>query len=308
MLMALTVVRRLTRPNVGAMTTSPPTTASIRDDLVAEQDALDEVVSSLTDEQWDTPTASDRWNVTDQIAHLTYFDETASWAVSDPERFTASIDGLAEVFASDAPTDTMDRLTLGALRQLEPPELLEAWRTNRRVLADAAASLADDDRIVWYGPSMGAKSFLTARLMECWAHGQHVLDAVGLERAATDRLEHIAQLGVITRKWTYLNRGDDMPATAVRVELTAPSGATWTYGPDDAEQSVVGPAEDFCLVVTQCRHVDATNLTVTGDAARDWMTKAQAFAGNATSGPAASQPAVVLRDARPCSPAAASEG
>jgi uncharacterized protein (TIGR03084 family) len=132
---------------------------------------------------------------------------------------------------------------------------------------------------------MGAKSFLTARLMECWAHGQHIVDAVGAQRAGSDRLQHIAQLGFITRNWTYLNRGLDVPATAVRVELEAPSGAAWTFGPDDAEQSVVGDAIDFCLVVTQCRHVDATDLTVTGDDARDWMTKAQAFAGGPTDGP-----------------------
>jgi uncharacterized protein (TIGR03084 family) len=287
MLMAPTVVRTLARPNVGDMTATPPTAASVRVDLIAEQNALDQAVSSLTDEQWALPTASERWSVADQIAHLTYFDETAAWAVSDPDRFTASLDGLADVFAPDAPADTMDRLTLGALRALSTSNLLHAWRTNRRVLADAAATLADDDRVIWYGPSMGAKSFLTARLMECWAHGQHALDAVGIDRESTDRLQHIAQLGVITRKWTYLNRGDEMPAAAVRVELVAPSGATWTYGPDDAQQSVVGAAEDFCLVVTQCRHVDATGLTITGDDALDWMNKAQAFAGSATTGPPA---------------------
>ena len=170
---------------------------------------------------------------------------------------------------------------------MQPADLLATWRTNRQLLADAAVTLADDTRVIWYGPSMGAKSFLTARLMECWAHGQHVIDAVGAERAPTDRLQHIAQLGFITRNWTYLNRGLDVPATTVRVELEAPSGETWTFGPDDAPQSVVGPAVDFCLVVTQCRHVDATDLVVTGGDARDWMSKSQAFAGAATDGPPA---------------------
>jgi uncharacterized protein (TIGR03084 family) len=267
------------------MSAVSPTAASVRADLIAEQDALDLVVSSFTDEQWARPTASERWSVADQIAHLTYFDETAAWAVTTPDRFTASLDGLAEVVTPNASAASMDRLTLGALRELSPSDLLEAWRSNRQTLADAATTLADDDRVIWYGPSMGAKSFLTARLMECWAHGQHALDAVGLEREATDRLQHIVQLGVITRKWTYLNRWEEMPSSAVRVELAAPSGATWAFGPDDAEQSVVGAAEDFCLVVTQCRHVDATGLTVTGDDARDWMNKAQVFAGTATTVP-----------------------
>ncbi len=133
---------------------------------------------------------------------------------------------------------------------------------------------------------MGAKSFLTARLMECWAHGQDVADALGVERAATDRLRHVARLGVITRGWSYVNRGLEPPADEVRVELIGPSGARWRFGPDDATGVVTGPALDFCLVVTQRRHPDDTALQVTGDVARDWLERAQAFAGPPTDGPA----------------------
>ena len=82
-------------------------------------------------------------------------------------------------------------------------------------------------------------------------------------------------------------RGLPVPDGDVRVELTAPSGELWAWGPTDATASVTGAAEDFCLVVTQRRHVDDTDLTVSGEMARDWMTKAQAFAGGATEGPAA---------------------
>ena len=132
---------------------------------------------------------------------------------------------------------------------------------------------------------MGAKSFVTARLMETWAHGQDIVDAVGAERPATDRLRHVAQIGFITRGWSYVNRGLVPPDAPVFVELTAPSGATWTWGPDDATDRVTGPAEDFCLVVTQRRHVDDTVLHVDGDAAREWLLYAQAFAGPPTDGP-----------------------
>ena len=101
---------------------------------------------------------------------------------------------------------------------------------------------------------MGSKSFLTARLMETWAHGQDIVDTVAATRPATDRLRHIANLGFITRGWTYANRGIDVRSTPVRVELTAPSGELWAFRPDDADESVVCPAEDFCLVTTQRRH------------------------------------------------------
>ena len=121
-----------------------------------------------------------------------------------------------------------------------PSELLAAWRENRRLLADAVATLADDTRVVWYGPSMGAKSFVTARLMETWAHGQDIVDTVGADRQPTDRLRHVAQIGFITRGWSYVNRGLVPPDVPVFVELTAPSGATWTWGPDDAADRVHG--------------------------------------------------------------------
>ena len=119
-----------------------------------------------------------------------------------------------------------------------------------------------------------------------WLVPRRASDRRRSSRPPTDRLRHIAQLGYITRGWTYINRGLVVPDVAVRVELTAPSGDAWQFGPDDADETVVGPAEDFCLVVTQRRHVDDTDLEVTGDAARDWMLKAQAFAGAATDGPA----------------------
>lgn len=250
--------------------------ADIAADLRAEQDALDAVVAGLNEANWAAPTPAAGWTVADEIGHLTYFDGTAALAINDPEAFKESVQ---ELFTSG----DIDKATLS--RDLTPAELLAKWRHNRSQLADAAATLAPDARVPWYGPSMSAKSFLTARLMECWAHGQDVVDAVHGDRPPTDRLKHIAQLGFITRGWSYKNRGLEPPDTPVRLELAAPSGDTWRFGPDDAPEAVVGPAEDFCLVVTQRRHVDDTRLEVRGEAARDWMLKAQAFAGPATEGP-----------------------
>ena len=67
-------------------------------------------------------------------------------------------------------------------------------------------------------------------------------------------MRHVAHLGVRTRDFAFLIRDLPVPAEPFRVELTAPSGATWTWGPEDAAQRVTGPALDFCLLVTQRRH------------------------------------------------------
>jgi uncharacterized protein (TIGR03084 family) len=263
--------------------------ADVRADLIAEQQALDDIVAEFSTEDWTASTPSPRWTVADQIGHLTYFDATATLAITDPERFKAHLNEMFAAMANEDPEasdpEANEAMTLADSRAMAPPELLAAWRSGRERLASAAEGLANDDRVPWYGPSMGSKSFLTARLMEAWAHGQDIVDAVDAERDATDRLRHVSQLGFITRGWTYANRGREAPAVPVRVELAAPSGQQWTFGPDEADESIVGSALDFCLVTTQRRHVDDTELAVAGDAARDWMEFAQLFAGPPTNGP-----------------------
>ena len=271
--------RRARHPSAGHLVD----TNEILGDLLDEQAALDPIVRALSDADWATPTASPRWTVTDQIAHLTFFDGKAARAIESPERWDEE---RARLFGAGGDLG-VDELTLTAVRQLPPSARHAAWVRGRDALEHAARGLADDTRVPWYGPSMGAKSFLTARLMECWAHGQDVIDAVGGIRPPSDRLRHVAQMGFATRGWTYLNRGESPPVDDVHLRLTAPSGATWTWGPAHADARVSGPAEDFCLVVTQRRHLDDASLELRGEAAIDWLSKAQTFAGPPTDGPAA---------------------
>jgi uncharacterized protein (TIGR03084 family) len=134
-------------------------------------------------------------------------------------------------------------------------------------------------RLPWYGPPMSAASSVTARLMETWAHGQDIADALGVTRQPTTRLRHVAHLGVATREFSFRLRGLPVPAAPVRVELTAPDGAIWAWGPADAPERVAGSAVDFCLLVTQRRHQADTGLLTSGRAAAEWLAIAQAFAG-----------------------------
>jgi uncharacterized protein (TIGR03084 family) len=129
---------------------------------------------------------------------------------------------------------------------------------------------------------MSALSFATARLMETWAHGQDVAVTLGTTIEPTDRLRHVCHIGVTTRGWSYANRREAVPDAPVRVELVSPSGASWTWGSDDAEDRVTGTALDFCLVVTQRRLLTDTGLRCEGEAAEGWMQRAQAFAGGPT--------------------------
>jgi len=217
---------------------------------------------------------------------LAYFDETGRQAAVDPDEFVAVRDrGLADIKAFTAQTERLGRELTGFM-------LLSAWRAARAAMLDALADLASKDssaRLPWYGPPMSLRSFATARLMETWAHGQDVVDGLGLPidaRPITDRLRHIAFLGCSTRGWSYTVRGRTPPETAVRVELSLPSGETFAHGDENATDAVRGDALDFCLVVTQRRSVADTALSVTGSAAEEWMSIAQCFAGGPTLPPA----------------------
>ena len=197
-------------------------------------------------------------------------------ALTDPERFRAETAAL--LAADGAGRDLADRMAR-QLRGRTAAELLGWFRTARARLLDTFSRTDPATRAPWYGPSMSAASSATARLMETWAHGQDIADAVGVERVPTARLRHIAHLGVRTREFAYANRGLAAPPEPVRVVLTAPDGGIWAWGPDDAADQVTGPALDFCLAVTQRRNLADTALTLTGPAATEWMGIAQAFAG-----------------------------
>ena len=242
-------------------------------DLAAEHDALDGVVADATEDQWTTETAAAGWDVADTIVHLIQADMAATLAVTDADGFQQAKANMA---------DGGLEVAFGSRANKSGSEVLAWWRDERAKMLEAFAARGPKDRIPWFGPDMSTLSFATARLMETWSHGQDVADALGAEWPPSDRLRHVAHIGVSTRGWSYVNRGEAVPAGDVRVELTAPSGAIWTWGPEDAADRVTGPALDFCLVATQRRHLDDVDLETSGDLARGWMEIAQAFAGPPT--------------------------
>lgn len=242
-------------------------------DLRAEQEDLDALVAALDAADWDLPTPAEGWSIRDQISHLAYFDEQAALSARDPEAFMA---GVSEVLA-EGPDALMGR-HLEKGRSTAPAELLAWWRTARTDLLEALDSVDPELRVPWYGPPMKARSSAVARLMETWAHGTDVADALGASRAPTDRLFHVAELGVKTFGWSFSNRGLEVPPEKVRVALRGPSGRVRVWN-DDCASSVTGPVEEFCLVVAQRRHVEDTHLVIEGEVARTWMEIAQVFAG-----------------------------
>ena len=242
-------------------------------DLDAEHLDLDAVVGSLAEGDWGRETPSAGWAVRDQVSHLAFFDDAAVSAMTDTATFASLVD------AAMAGGDPMhEHLRRG--RAMTGTEVLGWWRSSRAAMVETTRTLPEGARVPWFGPPMAVRSFVSARLMETWAHGQDVADALGIRRAPTARLRHVAHLGVRTRAFSYAVRDKEPPATPVRVTLTGPAGELWEWEDSpDGTDSVTGPALDFCLVVTQRRNVADTGLVVEGETAAEWMALAQAFAG-----------------------------
>lgn len=254
--------------------------SAVRRDLADEVASLAAVVADLDAEQLKAPTPADGWSVTDQLSHLAAFDDHAVAAITDTDRFAA------EVRASTTDGVSLIVAATERGRSLGPVATREWWYRAAADLRAAAACVEPGVRLPWFGPDMGVVSFLTARLMETWAHGQDVRDAMGVGAESSDRLRHVAELGIRARPYSYRVRGATMPDRPIRVELDAGGGTVWTWGDPAAVDVVSGSALDFSLLVTQRRHRDDLSLEVIGDAADEWVGIAQAFAG----GPGAGRP------------------
>ncbi len=247
--------------------------AALLADLAAESADLDRVLARLPAERWAKATPAAGWTVADQVAHLAHFDEIATTSALDPDRFRDDAQSL--LLHGDAATEVVAQTHRGRA----PADLL-AWLCRARAeYLRVFAELDPGTTLPWFGPPMSAASSVTARLMETWAHGQDVCDAVGAVREPTARLRHVAHLGVATRGWSHRVHGEAPPAEPVRVKLVAPDGEVWAWGPTGAANRVDGPALDFCLLVTQRRHRTDLALAARGAVAHHWLDIAQAFAG-----------------------------
>ena len=245
-------------------------------DLEEQYQEFDELVSKLEEKLWHHKTPFFQWSIFDEVAHIAFFDHEALLAIEDLDRFKKRAKGVMEVILSDGSWPAYTNPLLGPE---EPAELLALWRNTRNRLIRRLTNMSPKGRLPWYGPDMSARSFATARMMETWAHSQDVFDTLRVKRVNCARLQHVAHIGVTTFSWSFIARKLQVPWIKPRVELTGPSGELWEWGESDAMERVWGSAEEFCLVVTQRRHVSDTDLEWQGENVGKWLSIAQAFAG-----------------------------
>ena len=256
------------------MTQQPDPTGA----LTAECDELDELLAGLDDAQWKLPTPAPGWTITHQVAHLAATFRMAGLAGSDPDAFVAVMQRLDQDFTVNVANALSDYLTA-------PPEVLFGrWQAERTAAVKALAAVPGDQLVPWLVNPLPPSILMMAGMMEAFAHGQDIADALGVRRTRTDRIKFLVAFAVRTWDFGYLARDEPRPNVEFGFELTAPSGARWQFGPENATQRISGPAEDFCLLVTRRRHRDDLAITAVGPDAEHWLDIAQAYRGPAGKG------------------------
>lgn len=243
------------------------------EDFRAESRALHALISETAPIRYREPTQFKGWGIHDVLQHLHFWNRMAFLQVADESELTYHLQTMA------ASGKSMRAYESEALSGLDGFALVAEWEKQFEETADKFALADPKARLKWAGPEMSARSSITARLMETWAHGQEVYDHLGVARRNEDRIGNIVTLGVNTFGWTYATRREQPPGEMPYLVLAAPSGTVWTYGSESDSERIEGLAEEFCQVVTQTRNIADTQLKVTGARAADWMSKAQCFAG-----------------------------
>jgi uncharacterized protein (TIGR03084 family) len=241
----------------------------ILSDLVAEQQALDQFLQRINERQWNLPTSAPGWSIKDTVSHLAY-----------TERFAARVLSEGSSVISDIGTTDIDEWTaIGVLegRDMRYQQVIEWWRNSRADVVDALSRMDGSDRVPWIAGDMSARAFATVRLMETWAHGLDIKDAMdGLltfdeeeedPTADTSRIRHVAWLAHRMLPYAFAEAGEEFPQSGIRLELMGPRYARWVYGPEEAEDVIKGIAAEWCRIAVHRLDAGATSLKAEGSKA-----------------------------------------
>ncbi|MGH2795777.1 MAG: maleylpyruvate isomerase family mycothiol-dependent enzyme [Actinomycetota bacterium] len=238
--------------------------------LAAEQADLEAVLRDRSEEDWLIPTPAHGWDVRDQVSHLADTEEIA---------FDTSTGGPRQLNAEALSFPSPEAFTESGCdkgRKMKGPEVLEWWVTGAAKTRGVLENKDPKERIPW-GLGMSARSFVSARLMETWAHGLDVRAALKEEPNITPRLRDVAWLIFRAFPYGFSYAKREMPTGTLRMELDF-DGDRWDFGPDTADNLITGDAGEFCRVgVQRMKLADAKTLKAQGRLAEEALQVARAF-------------------------------
>jgi len=239
------------------MTDSATATATIFDDLEAEQERLESILQALDDAGWRSPSAAEGWSVADVVLHLAQSNEAVVASADRRDSFEALRTAGA---TTDDAAETMVRAEQAC--RADPAAVFERWRVSRRASTDALRGADPERRLPWVAAPIKPATLATTRLAEHWAHGLDITGPPGIPFPDTARLRHVAWLAHGTLPYAFSLAGQD--PHVVCCDLTGPDGEAWRYGPPDADSTIAGPAGAFCRVAAQRLAPEESGLAATG--------------------------------------------
>ena len=245
-------------------------------ELAEEQNDLLGVVQNLGADSFNLPTPAIGWDLGDQIVHLAFFDRVASQAIAHGEEFAQ----MAQALEAD-PHHFGHSIRM--LRALPCPEMLAEFKAARDEFIEVARAHPGKS-IQWFGPPMKTESMVTARLMETFAHGVDIRDALNEPLTVAARHLDVVYLGYRTVAYSFLLHGLAKPEGDIEIEVKMPDHSIINVGvatidEHGEENRISGSLGDLALLVVQRRNRHDLDLVVTGSFARAWVEIAQAYAG-----------------------------
>lgn len=226
---------------------------NVFDDLDSESAQLESMLESLSAEQWLLPSNATGWSVADVVLHLAQSEESIP--------LSASIQTEAE-WSTDA-NKVDDLVDQWVQRERdEPLAVFERWKVAHRRSAATLRAADESRKLRWAAAPLKPATLATTRIAEHWAHALDIAVPLGVDYPDTDRLRHVAWLGYRTLPYAFrLARIVPQP---VFVELTAPAGATWTFGSPSAPTHVCGMAAQFCRIGARRLNAHDSSVTASG--------------------------------------------
>lgn len=214
-------------------------------ELAREQEAFAALLHRINDADWSRPSAAAGWTIRDQVAHLADTEEVAADTLA----------GGARAFAEAVSAyPTAEQFTAAGCRRGDgrsPAELVAWWAGASARTRDLLAGRDPQERVAW-GFGMSTRTFVTARLMEHWAHGLDIADPLAIPTTEAPRLRHVAALGLATLRYALAVARVPWPAgRTLRLELVGADGARYELGPSDATDVLSGSLLGWCRVATR---------------------------------------------------------
>ena len=245
-------------------------------DFLKESTQIFDLMKNRPEKDFFIRTQFKNWSINDVIGHLHLFNFAANLSLKSPDHFQKKFFLIFKNFKNG---QNILEPQGKWLKGLSGNALLEAWWLQVKRVTETFEKANPKSRVKWVGPEMSARSSITARQMETWAHGQEIFDVLGKVRVESDSIKNIVHLGVSTFAWTFFNRDLTPPDEIPFIELESPSGIMWKWNNPSRSSKISGKATEFASVVTQTRNIKDTNLRVVGNTASQWLSIAQCFAG-----------------------------